>query len=118
MESAQLGLQTLLELNGHICEVGDGYWIKFEATLVTVTNARPAGIKYSLTIHAPSGERLGGYDNAHAAKTGNGPGRQKGPPDDHRHRGRSMERYPYTDAETLVRDFWCLVEGIMKEEGI
>lgn len=118
MESAQSGLLPLLELDGYRCELGGGYWIKFDATLVTPSEARPAGIKYSLTIHAPSGNRLGGYDNAHAVKTGSGPGRQKGPPDDHLHRGRSTERYPYADAETLVRDFWCLVEEIMREEGI
>ncbi len=28
----------------------------------------PHGIRYTLTLHAPSGKRLLGYDNAHAVK--------------------------------------------------
>ena len=108
----------LLELDGTICEVGNGYWVKFEAALVPANDARPAGLKYSLTMHSPTGQRLGGYDNAHAVRVGSGPGCAKGPPNDHLHKGRSTARYPYVDAARLVADFWCLVREIMREEGI
>jgi hypothetical protein len=47
----------------------DGYWIKIEAWEVKVTAAIPHGVRYSLTLHAPSGKRLLGYDNAHAVKS-------------------------------------------------
>ena len=36
-----------------------------EVSRVDVTAERPHGIRYSLTLHAPTSERLMGFDNAH-----------------------------------------------------
>ena len=112
-----MGLAPLLELDGFIAELGGGYYAKFEAKTVAECEARPAGIKYSLTFHSSDGVRLGGYDNAHPVKEGTGPGRRSGPPNDHTHRRLLTERYPYVDASTLLEDFWTLVGDILKEEG-
>ena len=61
-------IDTLLDLDGVILAQDHGYWVKIEARLVTPTEQRPHGIKYSLTLHDKSGDRVLGYDNAHAVR--------------------------------------------------
>ena len=61
-------IDTLLDLNGSILDQGNGYWIKLEAWRVEVSAQIPHGIRYSLTLHEPYGNRILGYDNAHAVK--------------------------------------------------
>lgn len=63
------GLQYLLDLNGETIAVGDGCVARFKAVRTEPTAERPHGISYSLTLHAPDGSRILGFDNAH------GPGR-------------------------------------------
>ena len=62
------GIVTLIDLNDQILDQGDGYWIKFEACRVEVSDGIPHGIRYSLTLHDPYGKRILGFDNAHAVK--------------------------------------------------
>jgi hypothetical protein len=45
-----------------------GYWIKIEARTAAATRRRPAGIKYSLTLHDFAGRRIYGIDNAHGVR--------------------------------------------------
>lgn len=61
-------IDTLLELNGSVLDQGCGYWIKLDAWRVATTDQIPHGIRYSLTLHEPHGNRILGYDNAHAVK--------------------------------------------------
>ena len=63
-----LGLETLLELEGEIFPMDNGYWTKFEVKIVTPNEHIPHGIKYSLTLHNPYNKRILGYDNAHGIK--------------------------------------------------
>ena len=66
---------TLLDLDGEmfvIDPVGK-HWVKFEVKQVAPTPERPHGLKYSLTLHNDAGERLVGFDNAHAVKAGSAP---------------------------------------------
>jgi hypothetical protein len=42
-------LETLLDLDGEIFPMDNGYWTKFEAHRVTPTKQIPHGIRYSLT---------------------------------------------------------------------
>lgn len=112
------GLETLLELNGTIVDQGDGYWIKIEAVRVEVSNRRPHGIKYSLSLHEPSGTRIMGYDNAHAIS---GKVHRKysfqGSGFDHRHRHSADTgvRYNFTTPYKLLEDFFADVDRILKE---
>jgi len=62
-------LETLLDLNGEIFPMDNGYWTKFEASRVTPTAQIPHGIKYSLTLHDRNNTRVLGFDNAHAFKS-------------------------------------------------
>lgn len=62
----ETGLCYLLDLDGELFPLGNGYWAKIEVALAPKTSQRPHGIKYSLTLHNRANERLLGYDNAHA----------------------------------------------------
>jgi len=46
-------------------------------------------------------------------------GKQKrGSPQDHRHRIRTVKPYDYSDAATLLADFWTEVDAVLKERGV
>ena len=63
-----VGLSTLLDLHQQVIDQEDGYWVKIEAWQVQASEAIPHGIRYSLTLHNPRGDRILGYDNAHSVK--------------------------------------------------
>jgi hypothetical protein len=63
--AGEYGLEFLLAFDGRVHHLEDGYWIKFEIKRVRPTKRRPHGLSYSLTLHAPDGARLVGFDNAH-----------------------------------------------------
>ena len=112
------GLDTLLDLHGQTLFVDKaGHWVKFVVVRTEVTRERPHGLSYSLTLHAPDGARLVGFDNAHAVRQRRGPGTQTRGERDHRHRLRSIQPYEYRDAATLLEDFWKEVDGVLKERG-
>ena len=88
---------------------GDGFWVKIEAWTVSVTPDIPHGIRYSLTLHEPYGERILGYDNAHAVRL---PKKFKYAgvrlPFDHRNSYQNNHGVPYefNDAHRLLADFF------------
>jgi hypothetical protein len=57
-------LETLLDLDGEIFPMENGYWTKFEASRVEPTLQIPHGIKYALTLHDRNNTRVLGFDNA------------------------------------------------------
>ena len=81
-----------------------------------MTVERPYGLSYSLALHAPDGERLGGFDNAHPVRGRRGLGTRRRE-SDHRHRLRSTGPYNYKDAATRLEDFWKEVDEILRERG-
>ena len=91
--------------------------MKFVVVRTEATAERSHGLNYSLTLHAPDGERLVGFDNAHAVREGRGPGRRRSGEHDHRHRLRTIRSYEYTDAVTLLGDFWKEVDEVPRERG-
>ena len=72
MTEQDAGLRTLLDLSGQVIDQEDGYWVKIEAWEVGPSDDIPHGIRYSLTLHAPGGQRILGYDNAHAMRVRRG----------------------------------------------
>ncbi|MFM8453698.1 MAG: DUF6516 family protein [Gammaproteobacteria bacterium] len=102
-------LETLLDLHGYIAEIGAGFWVKIEARKVPENPNKPFGIKYSLTLHTPKGDRILGYDNAHGLA-----GEDHRQPHDHKHRGATVKKYSYENAENLLSDFWNDVDKILK----
>ena len=112
------GLDTLLDLHGQTLFVDElGHWVKFVAVRTKVTAERPHGLSYSLTLHAPDGARLVGFDNAHPVSERRGPRARRRRVSDHRHRLRSIGPYEYQDAATLLEDFWTEVDGVLREKG-
>jgi hypothetical protein len=108
-------LDVLLDLDGQVLVVDSegGHWVRFVVTRVPVSPEKPHGIDYSLTLHGPDGERLVGFDNAHPVAS-----QQRGEPQDHRHRLRTIKAYEYRDAATLLGDFWEAVDAVLRERGV
>jgi hypothetical protein len=116
---ARKDIENLLELNGSIIEQGNGHWVKIEAWKVEPTPQIPHGIRYALTLHREDGERIMGYDNAHAVKpTGKFKYAGQVIPYDHKHRSISDKGIPYEfkDGFQLLSDFFAEVDKIVKED--
>jgi hypothetical protein len=54
----------LLAFDGRIHHLERGYWLKFEVKRTKPVPERQHGLRYSLTLHGPDGNRLMGFDNA------------------------------------------------------
>ena len=86
------GLETLLDLSGSIIDQGDGYWIKIDAWKTDFKSKQiPHGIRYSLTLHNSSNQRILGFDNAHSIQ----------PQKNQKYKGR---RYEYDHIHKTVND--------------
>jgi|SRR4029077_10312807 hypothetical protein len=110
-ENHELGV--LLSLNGLEFRFAQGYRVKIAAQSVETSSGRPHGIKYSLTLHDPTGQRIYGLDNAHGIRD-----RRAG--FDHRHvyGARRIVAYVYRGPIELLEDFYREVERILRERGV
>ena len=114
------GTDALLDLDGevYVVDAQGEYSVRFAVRRVPPTPERPSGLKYSLTLHGPDGNRLVGFDNAHPVRGARGPGRKRPRCHDHRHRLGTIRPYRFRDAATLLADFWAEVDRILKEKGV
>lgn len=109
-------LVTLLNLDGEIFPMDNGYWTKFEAYRVNPEQHIPHGVRYSLTLHDRYNLRVMGFDNAHAIRpTRKGCGGRK-ITWDHKHKCDKISPYEHESASQLLEDFWQEVERIMGKE--
>jgi len=111
-------LEVLLDLDGQRFTIEpSGYSVKFIVSRVPASSGRPHGINYSLTLHAPDGTRLVGFDNAHVVRATHGPagGRNEL---DHQHRLGTTRVYRYVDAMKLLEDFRREVYAVLDELGV
>ena len=110
-----VSLDVLLDLHGLVLVVDPegGHWVRFIVRRVPVSSAKPHGLDYSLTLHGREGDRLAGFDNAHAVH-----GQPWGKAHDHKHRFRSLRPYEYQNALTLLQDFWALVDEVLDARGV
>lgn len=114
MEGSDSTLGNLLALDGEVIVIHDqGYWVKFSVRQVDASSERPHGLDYALTMHAPDGKRIVGFDNAHPV-----PPSRLGEPRDHRHHESKAKPYEYTDAADLLEDFWIAVDEALHARGI
>ena len=76
--------------------------------------------KYSLTLHAPSGKRLVGFDNAHPVRRMSGRFGRRSVNSDHWHRDAADKGRPYEfkSPELLFEDFFNEVERLLRELGV
>lgn len=107
----EFGLATLLDLHGITYRMDKGYWVKFEAYLVTASEQIPHGISYSLTLYDRYNIRVIGFDNAHGCPS---PKRKKFAGRrlawDHQHQQEKIVPYEFESAAQLLEDFWKEVE--------
>lgn len=110
-------IRTLLDLHGQVIDQEDGFWVKIDAWEVAVSAEVPHGIRYSLTLHAPDGTRILGYDNAHAIKVKRTKYAGQRISFDHKHRHASDKGVPYefVDAYQLLSDFFNEVDSVLRE---
>ncbi|MDD2557426.1 MAG: DUF6516 family protein [Desulfuromonas sp.] len=110
----QIELETLLNLDGEIFPMENGYWTKFAAYRVNPCQQIPHGISYSLTLHDSENRRVLGFDNAHAIK----PKRKKYGARkvtwDHEHRQERVSPYEFENAGQLLEDFWKAVDTYLE----
>lgn len=113
-------IEFLLAFDGHVHWYADGYFLKFEVRRVEPAIERPHGLRYSLTLHAPDGTRLIGFDNAHPVAPSGSRFRKKPVETDHWHRTENDPGRPYafTDAATLIEDFFDEVERVLGGRGV
>ncbi len=120
MDDSQIHtLAFLLDFDGRVHWYGQGYFVKFEIKRIEPTKERPHGLRYSFTLHAPEGERLMGFDNAHTVAPASRYAKRQVEAD-HWHRDETDRGRPYafTDAATLIGDFFREVERILTERGV
>lgn len=114
-----MNIDILLDLNGVVIEQAYGCWTKFEIRQIQVSEEIPHGIRYSLTLHDRNGERIMGFDNAHAVKSGTSNKYHGRKTYDHHHR-HSRDRgipYEFIDAHQLLKDFWSEVDRVLSLFG-
>jgi hypothetical protein len=112
-------LDALLGLDGqiYVIDPDSGLWVRFVVRRVPVTAAKPHGLDYSLTMHRRDGERLVGFDDAHAVRGQAGPAGRTRTAQDHKHRLKTVRPYDYQDAAMLLTDFWAEVMAVCRENG-
>jgi len=109
-------LDTLLNLDGEIFPMDNGFWVKFNAKTIHPDHHAPHGIRYSLTLHDRYNNRVVGFDNAHAVK----PNRKRGFTGrkitwDHKHKLDEVETYNFESAGQMLEDFWEAADQYMQE---
>lgn len=111
-------LEVLLHLDGdrYFIDEDGKYEVCFSVKKTKVSTGRPYGISYSLVLIDRHGERIVGFDNAHAVSDGSGRSRRKTVAFDHKHIGERTKPYNFRGAAKLVADFWKEVDKVQREE--
>ncbi len=104
-------LEALLNLDGEIFPMDNGYWVKFDVHLVSASKHIPHGVRYTLTLHNRNNIRVIGFDNAHGVQQ---PKKHRYAARkitwDHQHHLDKVESYEFESAGQLLEDFWLTVE--------
>ena len=113
------GLELLLAYDGRVEYLPGGYVLRFTIRSEATSVARPHGLRYSFTLHDPGNRRILGFDNAHSVRA-LGRNRRRTEAHDHWHRDVSDTGRPYvfTDAATLLRDFYNEAERLLLRRGV
>ena len=117
---AEHALEFLLAFDGRTHWLEQGYWLKFEIKRVEPTPERPHGLRYSFTLHDPGGQRLLGFDNAHAVDPVGSRFKDRPLLADHWHRTETDEGRPYrfVSADKLIEDFFAEVRRVLVDRGV
>jgi hypothetical protein len=111
------GLDTLLSMDSYMYVYPNKYWWRIKAREVEVSKERPHGIRYTFTLHDPSGTRIFGMDNKHIPKNRRNGYHGQIIEYDHVHKDEADKgtAYAFINAETLMTDFLNRVKEVMDE---
>ena len=120
MDLPEYALELLLAYDGRVHYFASGHTLRFDVRLIGKSARTPYGIAYSLTLHAPGGMRLLGFDNAHPAPHQGGRYVKPNTRADHWHRSANDKGRPYdfVSVEKLLEDFFQEAERILGEQGV
>jgi hypothetical protein len=116
MAKRDQSLDALLDLDGQTLVIDDeGHLVRFAVRQTDITEVRPHGLSYSLSLHDRTGRRLMGFDNAHRVQHRGGKFAEQPRVYDHVHRGKDDEGRPYRfqNPGKLLEDFWAEVDRIL-----
>jgi len=108
-----VGLETLLLMDGEIYPMDNGYWTKIEARRVEPGKHVQHGLRYSLTLHDKNNTRIFAIDNAHGIKPERKKFAGRKTAWDHKHREDKVVSYEFESASQLLTDFWDEVARIL-----
>lgn len=116
-------LELLLDYDGYIHVLEEGYVMKFVFRRCQPSNARPGGIEYSLTLHDPDGNRILGFDNVHSVPTtrrGRHRMQSMSVRADHWHRDSEDPGrvYLFVDSATLLKRYCEETARVLEERGV
>ena len=112
------GFAALEDYDGYEFVFENGYCARFEFKR-DETRAAKHPYKYSLTLHAPSGKRLVGFDNAHPVRRAGGFKRRSAEPDHwHRDAADKGRTYDFKSPEVLLEDFFREVDRVLRALGV
>ncbi len=114
-EGLDSGLRGLLDLDGEMFLMDNGFWTKIEVKLVESNDNIPHGIRYSLTLHDINNIRVLGYDNAHGIKPDKKRYGAKKTAWDHKHERNRIRAYEFESAGQLLDDFWKDVNKMLSD---
>ena len=119
-ENQEHTLAFLLDFDGRVHWYAEGYFVKFEIKRVAPTAERPHGLRYSFTLHDPTGTRLLGFDNAHGVRHPGSAFIAREAAADHWHRNEDDPGRPYRfrNAAALVEDFLDEVGRVLELRGV
>jgi hypothetical protein len=112
--------ERFLDFDGWRFWLANGWSVRFRVKVAKITKERPAGIKYSLTMHDSNGNRVLGYDNAER-KRKRIKWIQRRTAYDHYHPFRRIEDhvpYYFVDFDQLQIDFLNMAMNSCKRESI
>lgn len=120
MQIPEHALEHLLAFDGRLHYFASGHFLKFEARQVDKSEQVPHGIAYPLTLHAPGGNRILGFDNAHTVPHPGGRHVRRRLQADHWHRSAGDQGRPYdfVSVERLLLDFFGESERVLKSQGV
>ena len=113
------GLAALEDYDGYEFVFENGYYARVGLKRDEAKGAAHP-YKYSLTLHAPDGKRLVGFDNAHPIRRLSGRFRRRSDRADHWHRDGSDKGRPYEfkTPEILLEAFFREVERVLRELSV
>ena len=113
-------VEFLLGFDGAQFVFDGGFHVRVKAKAIPASPERPHGVSYSLTLHAPDGTRIVGFDNAHSVPAAGSRFKDRPKAHDHWHRDQTDQGRPYafTSGAELVADFFAEVERVLSEHGI